>query len=242
MTQYQLYTQWLNQLYTVMGGANSVMIRVRLDATSNGATLPAREVVIHIFNCPAWGIGAETITVRYSATFPNFFGVLDSPGSVSLTTNIQNCDSLTRVSIPLQPINDVVPIYFLVFHNPSGAVIQWVHIGEVMFSDQPIAVPTTMATTTTATTLPTSVAETTVNGMKIKLKSSSFYLLLIYIFVEFSTSTATPLVSTMSAPSPHALSKQPSLSRSSYNYTCLTFYSRFNKGYLIPTTIPTSRP
>ena len=118
--------------------------------------------------------------MRYSATFPNFFGVLDSPGSVSLTTNIQNCDSLTRVSIPLQPINDVVPNYFLVFHNPSGAVIQWVHIGEVMFSDQPITVPTTMATTTTATTLPTSVAETTVNGMKIKLKSSSFYLLLIY--------------------------------------------------------------
>ena len=95
---------WASQLYTVMRGANSVMIGVRLDATSNGVTLPAREVVIHIFNCPVWGIGAETITVRYSATFPNFFGVFNSPGSVSLT-NIQNCDSLTRVSIPLITTN-----------------------------------------------------------------------------------------------------------------------------------------
>ena len=147
---------WASQLLTVMGGANSVMIGVRLDATSNGATLPAREVVIYLFRCQTWGIGAETITVRYSATFPSFFGVFNSPGSVSLT-NIQNCDSLTRVSIPLQPISAVVPSYFLEFHNPSGAVIQWVHIGEVMFSDQPIPVPTP----TTATTL----AETTLNGV-----------------------------------------------------------------------------
>ena len=163
---------WASELLTVMGGANSIMLGVRLDATSSGATLPAREVVIHLFNCHGWGIGTETITVHYSSTFPNFFGVLNSPGSVTLTTDIQNCDSLTRVSIPLQPISAVVSSYFLEFHNPSGAVIQWVHIGEVMFSDQPIPVPITMATTTTATSIPTSVAETTVNGMRIKLKSS----------------------------------------------------------------------
>ena len=160
---------WASQLLTVMGGANSVMIGVRLDATSSGATLPALEVVIYVFRCPAWGIGAERITVRYSGSFPNFVGAFNSPGSVNLT-NIENCDSLTRVSIPLQPISAVVTNYFLVFHNPSGAVIQWVHIGEVMFSNQPIPVPTTMAPTTTATTLPTSVAETTTNGMRIKLK------------------------------------------------------------------------
>ena len=159
---------WANQLYTVMRGANSVMIGVRLDATSNGATLPAREVVIHIFHCPAWGIGAETITVHYSSTFPSFFGVFNSPGSVSLT-NIQNCDSLTRVSIPLQPISDVIQFYFLEFHNPSGAVIQWVHIGEVVFSDQPIPVPTTPTTMTPSTMIPTTtptVPETTGNVME----------------------------------------------------------------------------
>ena len=86
---------WANQLFTVMGGVNSVIVGVRLDATSNETTLPAREVVIYLFHCHAWGIGAETITVRYSATF---WGVLNSPGSVSLT-NIQNCDSLTRVEL-----------------------------------------------------------------------------------------------------------------------------------------------
>ena len=147
---------WASELLTVMGGASSIMLGVRLDATSNGATLPAREVVIYLFHCPGWGVGAETITVHYSSTFPSFFGVFNSPGSVTLTTDIQNCDSLTRVSIPLQPISAVLSNYFLEFHNPSGAVIQWVHIGEVMFSDQPIPVPTT----TTATTL----EETTVNN------------------------------------------------------------------------------
>ena len=65
--------KWANQLYTVIGGGNNVMIGVRLDATSNGATLPAREVVIYLFHCQTWNIGAETITVRYSANFPNFF-------------------------------------------------------------------------------------------------------------------------------------------------------------------------
>ena len=161
---------WASQLLTVMGGGNSIMVGVRLDATSSGATLPALEVVIYVFRCPAWGIGAERITVRYSGSFPNFVGAFNSPGSVNLT-NIENCDSLTRVSIPLQPISAVVTNYFLVFHNPSGAVIQWVHIGEVMFSNQPIPVPTTssttMATTTTQEqTTATTPAETTVNGMK----------------------------------------------------------------------------
>ena len=65
---------------------------------------------------------------------------LPSVGSVTLTSNMQNCENLTRVSIPLQTTLRVSS-YFIEFTNPT--LIHWLHIAEVRFSDQPISTVTT---------------------------------------------------------------------------------------------------
>ena len=154
-------TMWASQLFTVMGGASgsNVTIGVRF---SSGVAL--REVVIYLFNCPAWGIGAETIFIHYAQGFPTFTRVFDSLGSTTLTsTETQNCNSLTRVSIPIQPTFELTN-YYIEFHNPSGAAIQWVHIGEVRFSDQPIIIQTTTETAPATTTANPTTMEVTTAG------------------------------------------------------------------------------
>ena len=72
---------------------------------------------------------------------------------MTLTSDRQNCDSLTRVSIPLETRS--TSIYFIEFHNPSGAVIQWVHVAEVRFSDQPLSIATAIAFPEPMATTPT---------------------------------------------------------------------------------------
>ena len=93
--------------------------------------VPVREVVLYIFNCPAWGIGTESIHVYLSGSFLNFFRVFNSLGGVTLTRAMQNCESLIRISIPLQQPDIVTPNYFIEFYSPSPARIQRVYIGEV---------------------------------------------------------------------------------------------------------------
>ena len=97
------------------------------------------EVELYIFFCPAWGIGplvgSSTINIYYAAAFPqtiSSFG--DSVGSVNLNTEMANCDSLIKVSIPLQMVHST-SIYLLEFITPREFT-QWVHIAEVRFSTQ----------------------------------------------------------------------------------------------------------
>ena len=93
------------------------------------------EVELYVFHCPAWGIGAENITIHNGATFPQFIpGIFPSIGRVILTSDMQDCTSLTRVSIPLQMATNTSS-YFIEINSVSGT-IEWVHIAEVRFSDQ----------------------------------------------------------------------------------------------------------
>ena len=108
------------------------------------ASVVLHEVELYLFHCPAWGIGAERIVIHNGASFPQFVRLSDSIGSVSLTSDQENCTSLTRVCVPLQMTRSTAS-YFIDFTNPSGDMIEWVHIAEVRFSDQ----PTTIATTAT---------------------------------------------------------------------------------------------
>ena len=111
------------------------------------------EVELYVFHCPAWGIGTEDITIHNGAAFPQFIpGQFPSRGRVILTSDMQDCTSLTRVSIPLQMATRTSS-YFIEISSVSGT-IEWVHIAEVRFSDQ--CDSTTMDTTDTTTEEPTS--------------------------------------------------------------------------------------
>ena len=136
---------WAARLFTVRGSTDTVTLGFRFPAS-----VVLHEVELYLFHCPAWGIGAERIVIHNGASFPQFIRVfIDSIGSVTLTSYLQNCASLTRVSIPLQMARSTTS-YFIEFSNPSGDLIEWVHIAEVRFSDQPLT--TTMMTTTESTT------------------------------------------------------------------------------------------
>ena len=130
---------WAAPLFTVRGSSDTVILGFRFPAS-----VVLHEVELYLFHCPAWGIGAERITIHNGASFPQFISVFSSRGTVILTRDMQNCTSLTRVPIPLQ-MPTSTESYFIEFSNPSGDLIEWVHIAEVRFSDQPIA--TTESTT-----------------------------------------------------------------------------------------------
>ncbi len=58
------------------------------------------EVELYIFFCPAWNIGTATINISTSVAFPTFIQ-LESVGSVTLISDMQDCVSLTRINIPI---------------------------------------------------------------------------------------------------------------------------------------------
>ena len=128
---------WAAPLFTVRAGTGSVTLGFRFQTR-----VVLCEVELYVFHCPAWGIGAEDITICNAANFPRFItGTFPSIGRVIVTSDMQNCTSLTRVSIPLQMANSTSN-YFIEINSPSGR-IEWVHIAEVRFSDnQPIQTTT----------------------------------------------------------------------------------------------------
>ena len=124
--------EWAAPLFTVRGSTDTVTLGFRFPAS-----VVLHEVKLYLFHCPAWRIGAERIVIQNGASFSEVFGV-------NVTSDPQNCISLTRVSVPLQKTRSTTS-YFIEFSNPSGDLIEWVHIAEVRFNDQ----PTTIATTAT---------------------------------------------------------------------------------------------
>ena len=121
---------WAAPLLTVRSSTGSVTLGFRFQTR-----VVLCEVELYVFHCPAWGIGAEDITIHNGATFPQFIpGTFSSIGRVILTSDMQDCTSLTRVSIPLQMATSTSS-YFIEINSLSGT-IEWVHIAEVRFSDQ----------------------------------------------------------------------------------------------------------
>ena len=128
---------WAAPLLTVRASTGIVALGFRFQTR-----VVLCEVELYVFHCPAWGIGAEDITILNGATFPQFIpGIFPRRGRVILTTDMQNCTSLTRVSIPLQMATSTSS-YFIEIKNISA--IEWVHIAEVRFNqcDSTTMIPT----------------------------------------------------------------------------------------------------
>ena len=121
---------WAAPMFTVRTSTGSVTLGFRFQTR-----VVLCEVELYVFHCPAWGIGAEDITIHNGANFPIFIpGIFPSIGTVILTSDMQDCTSLTRVSIPLQMATSTSS-YFIEINGVSRT-IEWVHIAEVRFSDQ----------------------------------------------------------------------------------------------------------
>ena len=146
---------WAAPLLTVRASTGSVTLGFRFQTR-----VVLCEVELYVFHCPAWGIGAEDITIYNGATFPQFIpGTSPSIGRVFLTNDMQDCTSLTRVSIPLQMTNSTSS-YFIEINSVSGR-IEWVHIAEVRFNQ---CDSTTMDTTDPNTTPPMEELTTSTTG------------------------------------------------------------------------------
>ena len=104
---------WASQLFTVQASMTSYALGFRLQSR-----VKLQAVELYVLYCPAWQIGAMTVNVYDSATYPSFTRTAPSVGSVILTSKMQNCESLTRVSIPLQTTIRVSS-YFIEFTNPT---------------------------------------------------------------------------------------------------------------------------
>ena len=138
----QRRTTWARQLLAVRAAKQDYVIGFRF-----GSRFILSEVELYVFHCPSWDIGADTINIYNALKFPNFIKQFNSAGNVTLTSNMENCESLTRVSIPLQTTVNTSN-YFIEFTNSNGNVLQ-LYIGEVRFSDQLIPNPEEINTTTT---------------------------------------------------------------------------------------------
>ena len=136
---------WAAPLLTVRASTGSVTLGFRFQTR-----VELCEVELYVFHCPRLGIGAEDIIVRNGAAFPQFITLSGAIGRVILTSDMQDCISLTRVSIPLQMATSTSS-YFIEINSLSGT-IEWVHIAEVRFSDQCDSTTMTPTDTTTAPT------------------------------------------------------------------------------------------
>ena len=98
-------------------------------------------VELDLFNCPEWGIAAQSITV-----YEFNFGILNFDAAIArrlnlvlgwTTTNSSSCTTIVRVLIPLlelpqNPTTSYV-IDFTFDNTATSYSIQWVHTAEVRF-------------------------------------------------------------------------------------------------------------
>ena len=133
---------WASDLYTGRTSQNSYALGFEFDITMAFAL---REVELYILFCPSWSIPRQrlTISVYRSLLFPAFQPPTGLPplGNVTLTSDQQNCASLTRVSITTRT-DAAYTNYFIVFSTSTN--LGGVYIGEVKFSDEPISTRSSM--------------------------------------------------------------------------------------------------
>ena len=110
-----------------------------------------RHVEVTYLDCPVQGTAFSALNVYSSNIYPNFLSVASTNiGTFSLADDIsQDCDSLTTLSISLQPLA-AKNIYFIEFTFGGSSVhpINWVHLAEIRFSD---VVPSTSSATPATT-------------------------------------------------------------------------------------------
>ena len=135
---------WARELFTVRrNGRESIIIGFKLSSE-----IGLQGVEVTLFNCPVQGIGITGVKVYSSFLFPQF---LNTASTLLVTYNSppsDNCLSLSTISIPIQPPMASSDLYFIEFLFTGGSSIHqlnWLHLGEIRFSDEPPTIVTSTA-------------------------------------------------------------------------------------------------
>ena len=140
---------WASGLFVVnRNGRDSFVIGFSFDSF-----FLLRELEVTYFDCPTWGAGVTTINVYSSFIFPSFVTAASTNiGVLSLVDGSSfNCTSLRTISIPVQPTQST-SIYFIEFSIAGGSSVHplnWLHLGEIRFSDVHVIVTTNRISYTT---------------------------------------------------------------------------------------------
>jgi len=123
---------WAAGLFTVNNNGQSFHIGFDFSRPVNFT-----KVELDLFDCPEWGIAAQTITVyEYTLGILNFFAaVARALGHTTASTT--SCTSIVRVVTPLELPQNPTPSYVIDFtFDNTTTNIQWVHIAEVRFLEE----------------------------------------------------------------------------------------------------------
>ena len=143
--------EWASELFTVnRNGQGSIMIGFEF---LSDLEFYLRGLQISIFHCPVLEIGITGVKVYSSFVFPAFISTASTLLVTHSTPSSDNCQSLSTISISVQPPMAASNIYFVEFLFTDGSSVNqlnWLHLGEIRFSDEaPTMEPTTMIETTT---------------------------------------------------------------------------------------------
>ena len=134
---------WASGLFVVnRNGQNSFMIGFNF-----ADSFLLRELEVIYFDCPIWGAGVTTINVYSSFVYPTFLNAASTNiGVLSLVGNTSpSCTSLRTISIPVQS-TESNNNYFVEFSFAGGSSVNplnWLHLGEIRFSDVALTTTTT---------------------------------------------------------------------------------------------------
>ena len=78
---------WASQLFTVQASMPSYTLGFRFQSR-----VAPQGVEMYVLYCPDWQIGTTTINVYDSTTYPSFTKTVPSVGSVTLTSDMRNCE------------------------------------------------------------------------------------------------------------------------------------------------------
>ena len=137
---------WARELFTVnRNGQNSIMIGFQFSSD-----FILRGMEITILQCSILGIGisGSGVKIYSSNVFPQFISVASSLLVTYNSLPRDNCQSLSTISIPIQPPMASSDKYFIEFLFTGGSSIHqlnWLYLGEIRFSDEPPTIVTTTA-------------------------------------------------------------------------------------------------
>ena len=142
---------WASELFTVnRNGQDSIVIGFQFRANLE---FDLRGIEIVLFHCPIQGIGVAGINVYSSFLFPAFISTASSLLVTRSSPPSDNCQSLSTISIPVQPSIVASEFYFFEFLFTGGSSVHqlnWLYLGEIRFSDEiPMMGPTTTIEITT---------------------------------------------------------------------------------------------